>query len=234
MAFSNGDFSPADLAAVMGNNNGSFMDGNNAFFYFILFLFFIMGGWNGNGNGLGNNNNQAYPAWQQSFDQVALTNQLAGISAAVTSGFTDVNSNLTNQLNAIAMSLQNCCCENRAATADLKYTVATEACNTRQANSDNTQLLLNAINGGIQSIQDKLCQQEIDALKAANANLQTQINLSNLKASQNEQTAAFLADNARQTVALEQYLNPTAVPAYIVQNPNCCQGNFAGCGCGSF
>lgn len=53
----------------------------------------------------------------------------------------------------------------------------------------------------------------------------------NLAASQNLQTAQLLADNAAQTNALEQYLAPTPRPAYIVQNPNCCQQNICGCGC---
>ena len=61
------------------------------------------------------------------------------------------------QLNSIAMAQQNCCCENRAGLADLKYTVATEACSDRQAvtnalydvtmnQNNNTQQLLNTIN----------------------------------------------------------------------------------------
>lgn len=90
---------------------------------------------------------------------------------------------------------------------------------------------MNTMNQGIQSIQDKLCQQENDALKTENANLRTQINMANQAALINGQTQTMLADNAAQTFALEQYLNPTAKPAYIVQNPNCCQGNV-GCGCG--
>ena len=61
-----------------------------------------------------------------------------------------------------------------------------------------------------------MCQQEIDALKTQNANLQTQINLANLQASQTAQTARILADNAAQTTALEQYLNPAPIPAYVV------------------
>ena len=77
-----------------------------------------------------------------------------------------------------------------------------------------------------------MCQQEIDQLKTQNANLQTQINLANLSASQTAQTARILADNAAQTQALEQYLNPAPIPAYVVQNPNCCQQNW-GCGCGT-
>jgi hypothetical protein len=138
------------------------------------------------------------------------------------------------QANAMQSALQNCCCENRAGIADLKYTIATENCADRQAISDgardlvaagtaNTQLLLNTINNGIQSIQDKLCQQEIDALKTENANLQTQLNLANLHGSQTAQTAQILAGQAAQTAALEQY----------IRNPNYCNGNFSnGCGCG--
>ena len=83
--------------------------------------------------------------------QIANMNQLFGLQTG-----------LSNQLNAIAMNQQNCCCENRAATADLKYTVATEACADRAAVDGalrdvtaqgiaNTQALLNTINGGIQS-----------------------------------------------------------------------------------
>lgn len=56
--------------------------------------------------------------------------------------------------------------------------------------------------------------------------------MANLAASQNAQTSRILADNAAQTVALEQYLNPTPVPAYMVQNPNCCGNFYNGCGCG--
>jgi hypothetical protein len=80
---------------------------------------------------------------------------------------------------------------------------------------------------------DKICQKEIDDLKAQNASLQTQINLANLAASQNGQTAQILADNAAQTAILRQSLNPTPIPAYVVQNPNCC-GNYTGCGCGAY
>jgi methyl-accepting chemotaxis protein len=123
------------------------------------------------------------------------------------------------------MGLQNCCCENRAATADLKYTVANEAAATR-ANCDANN----------QKILDKLCQLEMDNMRQNYENrignmqatidgLRSSLANANSAASQNAQTAQILADNAAQTVALEQYLNPTAIPAYIVQNPNCCGNN---------
>lgn len=153
------------------------------------------------------------------------------------------NANMTQMqnANAIASSLQQCCCDNRAGLADLKYNIATEACSDRQAvndgvrdimaaNTANTNALLNTINSGIQSIQDKLCQQEIDALKSQNANLQTQVNLANLQASQSAQTGQILADNAAQTLALQNALMPKApIPAYVVQNPNGCNCFNNGC-----
>ena len=153
---------------------------------------------------------------------------VGNLNNAVNNGFAaaeisrcNTQATLLQSLNDMALSMQNCCCENRAQAADLKYTIATEAAMTRANDQANTQLIL-----------DKLCQQEIDALKAQNANLQTQINLANLASSQADQTARILADNAAQTQALEQYLNPVPIPAYVVQNPNCCGTNYYnGCGC---
>lgn len=238
MSLSNGELSAADVAAVMGNNNGDGMwgNGNGTFWIFILFLFAIMSGnWGNNGG-----NDAAmpvYPAIQQGFDQAAITGQLAGINAAVSNGFANAEvarcnsqANLTNQLNTIAMNQQNCCCENRAAVADLKYTISTEEATTRAANA-----------AGTQSILDKLCQLEMDNLKsqldAKNdiiAQLRQQADLASLRESQNAQTAQILANNQAQTAALEQYLNPAPVPAYVVANPNGCSCNQSTCGCGAF
>ena len=245
------------VGPMYGNGNGGFGFGDGSFWIIILFLFAMMGnGWGGfgygNGGGLVNTNNDM----QRGFDQQAIMNGIAGINNGLASAEVSrcnaqanvlqaLNNNQSasiQAMNAIASSLQNCCCENRAGLADLKYTVATEGCADRNAlssalydvttnNTANTQMLMNTINNGIQSIQDKLCQQEIDALKTQNANLQTQLNMANLAASQTAQTARILQDNAAQTVALEQYLNPAPVPAYVVQNPNCCSQANYGCGC---
>jgi hypothetical protein len=184
----------------------------------------MMGGWGNNGW----NGNAGTSALQSGFDQAAVTGQLAAINSSINNGFANAEvsrcntqANLTNQLNTIAMAQQNCCCENRAAVADLKYTISTEEATTRAANSANTQAIL-----------DKLCQQEIEALKVQNQNLQTQLNMATLRESQSAQTAAILANNQAQTQALEQYLNPAPIPAYVVQNPNCCGSYNYGCGCG--
>ena len=250
MGITSEGMSVADMAAVLGNNDG-FGNGNGAWWLLIL-LIFANNGWGNNwgGNGGAMMGYATQQDVQSGFDQAAVMAGLNGINTTLSNGFSNAEisraatlANLTNQMNNIAMAQQNCCCENRAATADLKYTVAQEACADRQAvtsalydvttaNNANTQALLNAINGGIQSIQDKLCQQEIDALKTQNANLQTQLNLANLRGSQDAQTATILAGQAANTQAIEQYLAPVPKPAYIVQNPNCC-GNYytTNCGC---
>lgn len=235
---------PADIAAVTGGDNGGNWGGDGAFWIIVLFLFAIMGGWN---NGYGNGGGGA--DLQRGFDQSAVISGINGINTAVCNGFSNaeisrnaaqmnllstLNANQnanTAALNGLAMSMQNCCCQQAANTADLKYTVATEACADRNAISEALRDVIASNTANTQAILDKMCQQEIDALKTQNANLQTQLNLANLGASQNAQTAQLLADNAAQTMALEQYLNPTPVPAYVVANPNCCARNYSGCGC---
>ena len=76
-----------------------------------------------------------------------------------------------------------------------------------------------------------MCQDKIDAKNEQIQALQTQLTMANLAASQTAQTAQILADNSRQTALLEQTLNPVPIPAYVVQNPNCC-GNYYNGGCG--
>lgn len=171
--------------------------------------------------------------------QTALCNGFAGVNATVNGGFAnaEVANNARqmanmNQLFGIQSSLQNCCCENRANIADLKYTVATENCADRAAISDGIRDIIANQTQGVQRILDVMCQDKIDAKNERIADLERQLTMANLAASQTAQTSRLLADNAAQTVALEQYLNPVPVPAYIVQNPNCC-GNY-GCGCGNF
>lgn len=214
-----------------GNGNGFF--GGDGAWWLIVLLLFANNGW-GNGFGGGGMGSEV----QRGFDQNAVMNGLNGIAAAINNNQNAVMQNT----NALAMSLQNCCCENRAGLADLKYTVATENCADRtalneglrdmmMANNANTQAIVNATNAGIQSVMDKICQLELDGKNAQIAELQAALNEANRRASQNDQTAQILASQAAQTAALEQYLRPTAMPAYIVQNPNCCSQN-TGCGCG--
>ena len=84
----------------------------------------------------------------------------------------------------------------------------------------------------VQGVYNKICQLELDAKNDKISELQAQLAQARNDASQNAQTQALIADNLRQTQALEQYLNPAPIPAYVVQNPNCCNSNYyASCGC---
>lgn len=126
-------------------------------------------------------------------------------------------------------------CQNRAGLADLKYTVATEACADRTAVTDALRDVIASNTANTQTILDKLCQQEIDNLKAQNQQLQMQSYLASLAASQNAQTGQILNDNAAQTTALLRALNPAPIPAYVVANPYGCNcANSCGCGGNGF
>lgn len=213
------------VSPMYGNGNGGCGFGGDWAWIILLLLL----GW-GNNNGFGNNggSNALYP-WMNQQDTInngfrnqALAGQLDGIQASIAGIEASANAReIANiqSMNALQAQLANCCCENRLATANLQSTILSENCSDRQAVAD-----------GVQKILDKLCDQELQAERRENANLRTQLNMANLAASQTAQTAQLLADNARQTSALEQYLNPTPIPAYVVQNPNCCQQSFCGCG----
>lgn len=170
--------------------------------------------------------------------QIANMQQAFGAQTAMMQGFSGVN----------------------AGVADLRYTVATEACADRAAVGDalqavtmqgvnNTNALMNVINGGIQSIKDQLCQDKIDAKNEVIANLRQELMFSRGQASQVEQTAQLLANNNAQTALFQQgfanevdalynRLNSCPVPTTPVYGRTpifTCNGNSGcGCGCGNF
>lgn len=226
---------------------GNDMFGGNWAWWIIILL--IFGGWGNNGfGGFGGGNGNEI---QRGFDQNAIMNGINGISTGLCNGFAGVNAAIANsaaqaeisanarqmaqmqQDFAMQSAFQNCCCENRAATADLKYTVATEACADRNAVSNALRDVLEANNASTQKILDTMCQDKIDAKNETIAMLRQELQMAQLAASQGVQTSQILANNEAQTAALERYLAPTPIPAYIVQNPSCCnQMNYCG-GCGT-
>lgn len=243
-----GGLSAADVAAVTGNGNGGFGNGDGAWWLLVLFLF-AMGGWNNGGFGGYGNGGFVGADVQRGFDQSAVMAGISGINSSLTSGFADtaiaqcnqsmnfltalngVQSQLGNMINTNEMARQQCCCDTKQAIADLKYTVATENCADRSALNDGVRDIIANQTAGIQTILDKMCQQELDAERRENANLRTQLNLANLAASQNSQTSQILADNAAQTAALRQMISPSPVPAYTVPTPFRFGNVNFGCGC---
>jgi hypothetical protein len=122
-------------------------------------------------------------------------------------------------MTGLQAQLASCCCDNRAGLADLRYTVATEACADRAAISSALRDVLDATQAQTQVILDKMCQQEIDALKNQNLALQNQVNMQALAASQVAQTAQLVADNTAQTQYLVNRIAPYPIPSYTVTNP---------------
>lgn len=179
---------------------------------------------------------------QNSLAQQMYSNQIADLERS----FAAQTAN-TAGMNNLATQFANCCCENRLGIANLGSDIAREACATRTADTQNTQAILNVINGGIQSIKDQLCQDKIDAKNDEIAQLRQEILYARGQASQTDQTAQLLANNNAQTAIFQQGLNnevdalynrlnncPVAtVPVYGRQPIfNCNQNNGMGCGCG--
>lgn len=246
----------APVGYPMYGNGGFGGFGNGDWSWIIILLLFGMfgGGYGGFGGFGGGGMLGLYP-WllndntQAGFNNAGVTGQLNGIQNAITTGFSnaevancgrtidalnrsfDSQTAITSALYGVNNGLQNCCCENRLGLANLGSDIAREACADRAAVSDALRDVIAANTASTQRILDQMCNDKIDQKNEKIADLQRQLTMANLAASQGAQTAAIIANNEAQTTALEQYLAPVPRPAYVVQNPNCCAQNF-GCGCG--
>ena len=262
MSLTTGEMSAADLAAVVGNRNDGFgFGGDGGWWIILLFLcLFGNGGW-GNGFGGGNNSGTGslfYPFMNQTDtinsgfrDQMlndnitGIRDSINGISTQLCNGFSNVQMSgmqnafgLQNAINAgfngTQAQLAQCCCDNRLASADLKYTIATENCADRAALSDGIRDLLASTQAQTQTILDKLCQQEIDQKNDTIAQLRQELMYSRGQASQDVQTATLRAGQVAEVDALYQRLNECPIPAVSVygrQPVFTCGNNGCGCGC---
>lgn len=148
--------------------------------------------------------------------QMANMNQAFAAQSAMTQGFNGV----------------------QAATADLKYTVATENCADRQTINEGIRDIIASQTANTQAILDKLCQQEIDALKTQNVSLQNQLNMATLRESQTAQNAFIQQGFANEVDQLYNRLNSCPVPSTPVYGRTpiftCNQNQGCGCGCGNY
>ena len=148
--------------------------------------------------------------------------------------------------NQISSQFAECCCENRLANCQTQNIIQSEGSATRFADASNTRDIIQSQTHGTQAILDKLCQLELDGIKAQVdakndriAELQTQLNMANLAASQTAQTAAIREGQVAATNALVNELRSCPIPSQPVYGsqpiftcPN--NNNNCGCGCGSF
>ena len=211
-----------------GNSFGGGLFGGDLSIIVLFFLFMMMGGW-GNGFGGGFGGGDLYP-WMNNSNQMAsgfqnqmLNDNITSIQNGITGIGTQLGNNqmadlersfaaqtaVTSGMSAIQSQLAQCCCDNRLATCQTQNVVQNEGAATRLAIQQQTQAIL-----------DKMCQQEIDALKDRNLELQNRVNMLNLSASQTAQTAALIADNTAQTQYIVNRVAPYPIPSYTVANPN--------------
>ena len=137
---------------------------------------------------------------------------------------------MTQGFNSLASQLADCCCENRLASADLKYTIATENCADRQALNDGVRDILANQTAGIQRILDQMCNDKIDAKNDEIAQLRQELLYSRGQASQIAQNTAIIN-------GVYNRLNECpvgTVPVYGEQPIFTCptSNNNCGCGCG--
>lgn len=185
-----------------------------------------------------------------------LCNGFAGVNSTVNSGFANAeiaansrqmanmqqafNSEITtlNGFNNINNALQNCCCENRLGIANLTSTILSENCADRQALSDGVRDIITNQSANTQRILDQLCQDKIDAKNEKIVDLQREILMKDLQASQVAQTADLRANNATVANQLVAELRSCPIPAQPVYGNQpifTCNGNSGcGCGCGNF
>ena len=249
-------------AGGANNGFGNAFGGDWAWIILLLLLGWGNNGWGGNGgNGGGlypwmNQADITTSGFQNQMLNTNVTSIRDGISAlatqlcnccgnvqmALANGFAGVEQGANarqmsdmQQMFALQSALQNCCCENRAATADLKYTVATENCADRAAVSDGIRDVIASQTASTQRILDQLCADKIEQKNDIINQLRSELMYARGQASQDVQTAAIQAGQRALANEVEQYVAPKAIPAYVVQNPNCCYnpcGTNCGCGVG--
>lgn len=200
------------MPVAPANYNGGMGDFGGSGWWIILLLLCLGGGWGNGFGGFGGNGAGFVNAdVQHGFDQSAVMTGVSGIQNTLTSGFGDlqtalcggfanVNAAISNgfaqaeigenarqmanmqQMFGLSNQLSQCCCDNRLATCQTQNIVQNEGAATRLAIQQQTQAIL-----------DKMCQDDINRKDEKILELQNNLNMANLAASQTQQTATILA-----------------------------------------
>lgn len=249
----NGFYMPVAPAAY-GMGGQGFGGGFGGDWGWIILLLLFAGGWgNGGLGGYGNtmlgydfpwlmtgqqninsNTNGGFRDAMLNDGITSIRDGINGLSTQLCNSSFDTSTAMLQGFNGIQSQLSQCCCDNRLASADLKYTIATENCADRSALSDGIRDIIAAQTAGFQSIKDQLCQDKIDEKNDTIAQLRQELLYARGQASQEVQTATLRAGQVAEIDALYERLNNCpvgTVPVYGRQPIFNCNNN--GCGCGN-
>ena len=173
--------------------------------------------------------------------QNAICNSTASVTSAINNGFYNseiaaANRQMANMNTAFDLSRQfaDCCCENRLGIANLNSTILSENCADRAALADGLKDVLINQTANTQRILDQLCNDKIDAKNEKILDLQRQLDMADLRASQVAQNAFISQGFANEVDALYNRLSNCPVPSTPVygRTPIFTCPNNNGCGCG--
>lgn len=144
--------------------------------------------------------------------------QIANSTAGIQQGMNAINIAQMQNANALQAQLSDCCCENRAAIAQVRYDMAQGNCALQNTIQNTTRDIIDNQNAGTRAILDYLCKDKIDTLQSENQALR-------LAASQaNQNSVLKAAMDANTAEIIRRTGNDCPIPAYVVPNPNCCYG----------
>ena len=178
---------------------GGGMDGGN--WWWIILLFMFAGGWGGGFGGFGNNGAGFVGAdVQRGFDQSAVMSGMSNLQNGITAGFGDLQTSLCGGFASVNAAITNGfaqaeIAENGRQMSNMQqmFALQTQVGATQNAVTSEGAATRAAILEQTNAILSKLCDQELDNLRAANVSLQNQLNMANLAASQTAQTQQIIA-----------------------------------------
>lgn len=170
---------------------------------------------------------------QNAVSQQLYTNQIADMERSF-----NAQTAVSGGIQGLSSQLAQCCCDNRLATCQTQNIIQNEGNQTRFADANNTRDLLQNQTANTQAILDKLCQLELDAKNDKINDLERQLTMANLQASQTAQNAFIQQGFSDEVDALYNRLSNCPVPSTPVYGRTpiftCNQNQGCGCGCGNF
>lgn len=248
------EMTPADFAAISGNNNSDGFGGGNGAWWLIVLFIFALCGWGGNGFGSFGGGSQGatdgyilasdFSQIERKLDGVysgicdatfslnnTITNGFAAAQNTMTQGFAGLNTVMVQQgyenriaTQGVQNAVQNCCCDLRQQIGDVNYNIAT------QANGIGRQ-----IENGFAQTNYNMASQNCQTLQAIDKVGDRVIDYLSQQENQRlrDEVAQYRA-HANSQYVINELTPKCPIPAYITCNPNAPLNysiNYGGCGC---